>query len=177
MPKTTNYGLNLPENDEFYDVDMVNENTEIIDDKLKENADAIAVTQDVLASEVASRELAINAVNAEIEREATNRESAISEVKEDIANQVLIFSDVSVAVDAWTEDATYTDYPYKADIPCEGVTADYKPDVTFDVPEAISGAYAPVASTGAGVVSIYASEIPADAITIPTISCVKAVGA
>lgn len=109
------------------------------------------------------------------ELKATSEE--VSKVKEDIANQVLIFSDVSVAVDAWTEDTTYTDYPYRADIPCEGVTADYKPEVTFDVPEAISGVYAPVAVTGAGVVSIYAKEIPADAIVIPTISCVKAVGA
>lgn len=101
----------------------------------------------------------------------------LNKVKEDIANQVLIFSDVSVAVDAWAEDTTYTDYPYKADVACEGVTADHKPDVTFDVAEAISGVYAPVAVTGEGVVSIYAKEIPADAITIPTITCVKAVSA
>lgn len=101
----------------------------------------------------------------------------VGSVKEDIANQVLVFNDVSVTVDAWTEDTPYTDYPYRADVACEGVTANYKPDVTFDVPDAISGVYAPVAATGAGVVSIYASEIPADAIVIPTISCVKAVGA
>jgi len=39
MNKTTNYGLNLPEVNEFYDVEKVNENTQIIDEKLKEIAD------------------------------------------------------------------------------------------------------------------------------------------
>lgn len=36
MNKTTNYGLNLPEKGEFYDVELVNENTQAIDAKLKE---------------------------------------------------------------------------------------------------------------------------------------------
>lgn len=94
----------------------------------------------------------------------------------DLKEATLIFTNVSVPAESWTSDTTYEAYPYKADIACEGVTADYKPDVTYDVPEATSGVFAPVATTGAGVVSIYASEIPADAIVIPTISCVKAVG-
>ena len=94
---------------------------------------------------------------------------------DDIHKCVLIFADTIIQKESWSEDTTYTNFPYKADISCEGVTADYKPDVVFDVAEATSGIYAPVASTGDGIVSIYASEIPSDAITIPSITCVKAV--
>lgn len=36
MNKTENYGFNMPEADEFYDVELVNENTQAIDAKLKE---------------------------------------------------------------------------------------------------------------------------------------------
>ena len=166
MGKTTYYGLNKPDVGDFYDVDVVNENSDILDRALRDNATSIGSVSDALSAEITNRETAIGEVATEV-----------GNVKQDIANQVLIFSDVSVAVESWVEDATYTDYPYRADVACEGVTADHKPEVTFDVPEAISGNYAPVALTGVGVVSIYASEIPADAIVIPTIACVKAVGA
>ena len=39
MNKTKNYGFNLPEKNEFYNVELVNENTELFDKKLKEVAD------------------------------------------------------------------------------------------------------------------------------------------
>ena len=41
MNKTKNYNMNLPEVGEFYDVNLVNENTEILDEKLKELSDAL----------------------------------------------------------------------------------------------------------------------------------------
>ena len=93
---------------------------------------------------------ALNEVNTTLEGMSGVEEMTeeLNQVKQDIANQVLIFENASVAVDSWTEDTTYEDYPYKADVACEGVTPDYKPDVTFDVPEATSGTYAPVATTG-----------------------------
>lgn len=92
-----------------------------------------------------------------------------------VTDSTLIFSGVSVAVDSWTEDTTYADYPYKADIACEGVTEDYFSDVVLSLSEATSGNYAPNSETGSGVVIIYAKEIPAEAITIPAIKCEKVV--
>jgi hypothetical protein len=87
----------------------------------------------------------------------------------------LIFPNKAVATTDFVADATYTGYAYKAAVSCAGVTVDYRPDVTFDVPDAVSGNYAPVSASGAGTVTIYAKEIPAAAITIPTIKCVKVV--
>ena len=89
--------------------------------------------------------------------------------------RVLVFSNKGVATSAFVSDATYADYPYKADIACVGVTSDYVPEVNFDVDEAISGKFAPVAITGTDVVTIFASEVPASAIAIPSIVCTKGV--
>ena len=86
-----------------------------------------------------------------------------------------IFSNVSVATSAWTSDTTYTDYPYKATIACSGVTANHVPTVNFGLADATSGIFAPVALSAANAVTIYASENPASAITIPSIVCVKGV--
>ncbi|MFP3917705.1 hypothetical protein U5N28_07835 [Lysinibacillus telephonicus] len=43
MQKTTNYGLKKPEQTDFYNVQDFNDNADIIDQKLKENADNIVV--------------------------------------------------------------------------------------------------------------------------------------
>lgn len=71
----------------------------------------------------------------------------------------------------FTSDATYEDYPYKADIPCEGVTTDYIPTVNLSMEDATSGNISPIAISGDGIVTIYSSENTS--ITIPTILCTK----
>jgi len=73
----------------------------------------------------------------------------------------------NVAVSTWASDNTYSDYPYRAAIPITGLTADDIPEVVFDVPEATSGDYAPVATSYNGGIYIYSAVNTA--ITIPTI--------
>jgi hypothetical protein len=85
----------------------------------------------------------------------------------------LIFSNVSIPIATWASDATYSKFPYSASITLAGVTSDYIPTVNFNYTEAISGEFAPVASTGSGTIIIYAASIPTSTITIPTIVCVK----
>ena len=89
--------------------------------------------------------------------------------------QVKIFSGVSVAASAWGSDTTYAAYPYAASIACSGVTANHVPEVAFGAVEAASGNYAPVALSGSGTVKIYAAVKPTAAITIQSITCIKAV--
>ena len=88
---------------------------------------------------------------------------------------VLTFLNISVAASAWTTDSTYAAFPYRAAISCNNVTADYIPEIHFNVTEATSGNYAPVAQSAAGVIYIYAASKPSGAITIPTIEARKAV--
>ena len=89
--------------------------------------------------------------------------------------EVKIFSGVSVAASAWASDSTYAAYPYAASIACSGVTASYVPEVVFGVVEAASGNFAPVALSGSGTVKIYAATKPTAAITVQSITCIKAV--
>ena len=89
--------------------------------------------------------------------------------------EVKIFSAVSVAASAWVNDSTYAAYPYAASIACSGVTASYVPEVVFGAVEAASGNFAPVALSGSGTVKIYAATKPTAAITVQSITCIKAV--
>ena len=89
--------------------------------------------------------------------------------------EVKIFSGVSVAASAWVSDSTYAAYPYAASIACSGVTASYVPEVVFGAVEAASGNFAPVALSGSGTVKIYATTKPTAAITVQSITCIKAV--
>ena len=89
--------------------------------------------------------------------------------------EVKIFSGVSVAASAWVSDSTYAVYPYAASIACPGVTASHVPEVMFGATEAASGNFAPVALSGSGTVKIYAATKPTAAITVQSITCIKAV--
>ena len=89
--------------------------------------------------------------------------------------EVKIFSGVSVAASAWVSDSTYAAYPYAASIACSGVTASYVPEIVFGATEAASGNFAPVALSGSGTVKIYAATKPTAAITVQSITCIKAV--
>ena len=89
--------------------------------------------------------------------------------------EVKIFSGVSVATSAWASDSTYAAYPYAASIACSGVTASYVPEVVFGAVEAASGNFAPVALSGSGTVKISATTKPTAAITVQSITCIKAV--
>lgn len=100
--------------------------------------------------------------------------AAVSHVHTGYA-EVKIFSGVSVAASAWASDSTYAAYPYAASIACSGVTANHVPEVVFSAAEAASGNYAPVATSGSGTVKIYAATKPSAAITVQTITCIKAV--
>ena len=89
--------------------------------------------------------------------------------------EVKIFSGVSVTASAWASDGTYAAYPYAASIACPGVTASHVPEVVFGATEAASGNFAPVALSGSGTVKIYAATKPTAAITVQSITCIKAV--
>ena len=85
----------------------------------------------------------------------------------------LFFEDKQVATTSWVADTTYNLYPYKADISLTGVTTEMYPEVIFNLDEAISGYFAPLCQSYAGGVRIYASDIPPNDITIPTIVLIK----
>ena len=93
----------------------------------------------------------------------------------DLVGRVLTFTNVSVATSKWRESGRGDDYLYKATISCEGVTASYMPNVAFSITDAISGNFAPCATSGENTVLIWAKKIPESDIVIQTIQCIKSV--
>lgn len=100
-------------------------------------------------------------------------ESTLTGINADISNlqaDTLTFKNISVTTSSFTSN-TDTDYPYKAQITCTGVTANHVPFVVFDKDSAATGIFAPYAETTAGKVIIYAVK-PA-ACTIESIVCTR----
>ena len=95
----------------------------------------------------------------------------INETNEAVNTANLIFSNMTAT--GWVADNTYTDFQFRCDIPCQGVTEDYFSEVVFNIAEAMGGEYAPISITGDGIVSIFSSVN--NTITIPTIKCSQAV--
>ena len=81
--------------------------------------------------------------------------------------------DVAVTAENFFEDTTYRGYPYRAEIIVSGVTADYIPNVYFDVAQADSSVFSTVADAATDKVIIYAKEVPTEDFIIPAIKCDK----
>ena len=114
---------------------------------------------------VTNAKIANGAVSTEkIASGAVARTKLASDVK------VLAFTGKVVAVSDWVSDTTYSDFPYRAAVSCNGVTAKHYAEVSFSPADAMSGSFAPVAASYDGGVYLYASEIP-EAMTIPAIVC------
>lgn len=86
-------------------------------------------------------------------------------------DKVQAFPQQTVAVAAWAEDTTQTDYGFRAAVPLEGITEYYTPDVRFSVDDATSGILSPVATSYDGGIYIYASEKPAAEVHIESVVC------
>lgn len=89
------------------------------------------------------------------------------------ASSRLQVHDVSVTTSLWVDSALHSDYPYQALIPVNGATSEMCPDVVFDITEALSGNYAPVADAANGGVLIYAKVVPEADIVVPTVTLWK----
>jgi len=81
----------------------------------------------------------------------------------------LKFSNIEVDVSTASADATYEDYPYHIDVALSGATATRIPEVCFGVEEAMSGNFAPIASSYAGGVRIYMKEVPDSNFTLASV--------
>lgn len=83
----------------------------------------------------------------------------------------LKFTDVLVPSANFVDNTTYTDFPFRAEVPLDGVLGTMTPEVIFGVVDAASGNFAPVSETYTGGIYLYASSVPDSDVTIPTILC------
>lgn len=85
----------------------------------------------------------------------------------------LRFENIGVEITQFISDSTYQAYPFRAQIELTNVTSSMRPDVCFNMTDAISGIFAPVANSYNGGIYIYASQAPKAKVTIPVIDLVR----
>ena len=85
----------------------------------------------------------------------------------------LAFYNTTVSASAFINDATYTDFPFRASVALTGVLESMSPDIMLALEDATSGNFAPVCACYNGGVYLYAASVPDADITIPTIICWK----
>lgn len=81
----------------------------------------------------------------------------------------LVFENTIVPVNRWVVSTKYEGYGYRAQLALANVTDEMIPEVIFDPADVSTGTFATIAESYNGGIYIYASEIPAASITIPTI--------
>lgn len=92
-------------------------------------------------------------------------------VRKALNASILIFQNIDITTDAWSETSPYDIYPYKATAECTGCDTNLFPEVVFNLNDVLSGYFAPICNSVFNGVEIYASDIPAGTIRIPTIKC------
>lgn len=107
-------------------------------------------------------------INDFIPENALNLDTIDSELKTH-ADSIALLTPIKVtnAVPTWTVDTTYPEFAFRGTIAVAGATETMRPEVIFGNAEALSGNYAAVCESGAGVVYIYAKTN--DNITIPLV--------
>lgn len=78
----------------------------------------------------------------------------------------------NVASSAWSADATYSDYPYRATLTVSGMTSSHVPEVVFDGTDEATEKIAEHCVSYSGGVYIYASD-DVGAVTAQTIKGTK----
>lgn len=74
-----------------------------------------------------------------------------------LASATEVMENYQVPLSAWVSDSTYTDFPYRADIPFSACTPNHIPYVHFGIDQEISGSYIG-ATSGDGKVSIWSDK-------------------
>lgn len=73
----------------------------------------------------------------------------------------------NITASAWVSDSTYSDFDYRCDLSCQGVTPDDYAEVVFGVEQSTSGDYAPVCESRSNAVRIWSAKN--SVIVVPTI--------
>ena len=95
--------------------------------------------------------------------------STFEQVQKRVQPKSLFFQDIELPRSAFVADSTHPFFPYRADIPCPGMTASTDATVYFNIDDPQSALFAPVCSEGTDCVSIFARQIPQEAVSIPRI--------
>ncbi len=129
----------------------------------KVNGKALSADITLSASDVGALSSTGKAASATTADSAT-KDGSGNVITTTYAKKPIIVTSASVT---WASDSTYTGYSYKGTITVSGCTASHVPQVTFDMAQATSGDYAPIAESASGKVYIWSKKNTS--ITVPVV--------
>lgn len=94
---------------------------------------------------------------ADFNYNADTLDAALHEIDTGRGNGSVVVAQ-NITSSAWSSNATYPDYPYRATLTVTGMTADHVPEVIFDGTDADIAKLAPHCASYNGGVYIYATE-------------------
>lgn len=184
---TTNYNLIKPAANDNYDVADFNANFDAIDAQMKANADAASdaassthahgsITNDGKIGTAKNKAVytgeggALQAGTLPVSAGGTGATASAGALA-NLGAQAkrLTFTNKAVATSAWASDTTYADFPFRAAVPCTGVTESMFVQVVLAPEDATGGNFAPVCRSYTGGVYLYAKATPEAGITISTV--------
>lgn len=157
---------NFTKAEKVYLATLYNYDDTALKNRVEEVADAIPTqvsqlendSQYITATELANKKYATeDSLNTEVE--VLQQEVATKQTKN------IYFTDVVAS--NWIREDVYRDYPFRADLSLEGVTAGDYAEVVFGMDDSITGNYAPLCETKEGIVSIWSTVDKA--IIVPTV--------
>lgn len=81
----------------------------------------------------------------------------------------LQFTNTAVSASSFVGDTTYTDYPFRASVPLDGVIQSMIPEVVLSLSDSTGGLFAPIAESYNGGIYLYSTSVPDSDLIIPTI--------
>ena len=78
-----------------------------------------------------------------------------------------LYTNKLISTSDWVEDATYLDYPFKADVECQSITTNDFVEVDLDF---LNTPLSRIVTTSTDKVTFYASKIPSEDILINSIT-------
>lgn len=131
-----------------------------------EHLKALSTMGGAMSGSIEMNGFSINGLNPPTSENAAANKAYVDSYAE---KKRLTFHDIPVDTSAFAPDSQHSSYPYKAEIPLSGVTSGMIPEVIFGMPDAVGGKFSPVSESYNGGVYVFASEIPSESVTIPTI--------
>ena len=136
----------------------------VTDERL--DPDVCGLVTETIKVDTSTMQIQFEALLKAIQNELQNLEAGTG-----VELKKLKFNDVLVPSANFVDDTTYADFPFRAEVPLDGVLETMTPEVIFGVVDATSGNFAPVSETYTGGIYLYAESVPESDMTIPTILC------
>lgn len=85
----------------------------------------------------------------------------------------LMFANTNIPASAWEITNEYADYPVSCQVTLSGVNESLFPEVVYAYEQIASGVFASICNSYNGGIKLYASAVPQEDITVPTIICFR----